>query len=140
MIHGTRLMAAIALAFVAIFSVPGASAETIVVKYRGPVDLARMSCEAITRSSFINRLCLRRRSTRRYLLSLLRRARRGSRQLARRRLNGPVLQRRNQGPLRLPPRPRTRLLSERSHGRELNVRAQPVMQMSGPPSRSPVPQ
>lgn len=32
-------------------------AETVVVKYRGPVDLARMQCESVIRSSFIRRLC-----------------------------------------------------------------------------------
>jgi hypothetical protein len=31
--------------------------ETVMVKYRGPVDLAPFQCEWITRSSFIQRLC-----------------------------------------------------------------------------------
>lgn len=45
-----------ALAGIALFSASG-SAETVIVKYRGPVNLARMTCESITRSSFIRRLC-----------------------------------------------------------------------------------
>ena len=40
-----------------VLGAPDADAETVVVKYRGPVDLSRMSCELITRSSFIRRLC-----------------------------------------------------------------------------------
>jgi hypothetical protein len=32
-------------------------AETVNVKYRGPVDLARFACDWIERSSFIERLC-----------------------------------------------------------------------------------
>ena len=32
-------------------------AESVYVKYRGPVELAPFHCESITRSSFINRLC-----------------------------------------------------------------------------------
>lgn len=32
-------------------------AETVVVKYRGPINLAHMRCEPIARSSFIRRLC-----------------------------------------------------------------------------------
>jgi len=34
-----------------------ASAETAIVKYRGPVDLAAFRCETVTRSSFIRRVC-----------------------------------------------------------------------------------
>lgn len=34
-----------------------AHAEEVYVKYRGVVDLAPFSCEQITRSSFIQRLC-----------------------------------------------------------------------------------
>jgi len=34
-----------------------ATAETVVVKYRGPVDLSPFACETITRSSVIKRLC-----------------------------------------------------------------------------------
>src|SRR3989442_15275819 len=32
-------------------------AETVLVKYRGPVDLKTFSCNDITRSSFIRRVC-----------------------------------------------------------------------------------
>lgn len=35
----------------------GVFAETVEVKYRGPVSLAPFLCEAITRSSFIERVC-----------------------------------------------------------------------------------
>lgn len=34
-----------------------ARAETVNVKYRGPVDLSSFKCTDITRSSFINRVC-----------------------------------------------------------------------------------
>ena len=34
-----------------------ADAETVEVKYRGPVDLKPFVCQEITRSSFINRVC-----------------------------------------------------------------------------------
>lgn len=37
--------------------VSAAQAETVQVKYRGPVDLAPFACEAVTRSSFIQRVC-----------------------------------------------------------------------------------
>ncbi|MET4307051.1 KTSC domain-containing protein [Bradyrhizobium sp. RT4b] len=34
-----------------------AEAETVDVKYRGPVDLKPFACQDITRSSVVNRLC-----------------------------------------------------------------------------------
>ena len=34
-----------------------AGAETVVVKYRGPVDLAPFNCEWVTRSAVVKRLC-----------------------------------------------------------------------------------
>ncbi|MGO4513023.1 KTSC domain-containing protein [Bradyrhizobium sp. 2TAF36] len=34
-----------------------AEAETVDVKYRGPVDLKPFTCQEITRSSVVNRLC-----------------------------------------------------------------------------------
>lgn len=34
-----------------------ASAETVFVKYRGPVDLAPFKCETVTRSSLVRRVC-----------------------------------------------------------------------------------
>ncbi|TLG72872.1 KTSC domain-containing protein [Methylocystis sp. B8] len=34
-----------------------AAAETVDVKYRGPVNLAPFNCDTITRSSFIQRVC-----------------------------------------------------------------------------------
>jgi KTSC domain len=33
------------------------SAEIVIVKYRGPVDLSHFACEQITRSSVVKRLC-----------------------------------------------------------------------------------
>jgi hypothetical protein len=33
------------------------TAETVIVKYRGPVDLSHFDCEQITRSSVVKRLC-----------------------------------------------------------------------------------
>jgi hypothetical protein len=41
----------------ALFFGAEARAETVDVKYRGPVNLAPFECEAITRSSFIERVC-----------------------------------------------------------------------------------
>ncbi len=40
-----------------------ARAETVNVKYRGPVDLAPFKCEAITRSSLVERVCYDRRES-----------------------------------------------------------------------------
>jgi len=34
-----------------------ASAETVTVKYRGAVDLKPFTCQTITKSGFINRIC-----------------------------------------------------------------------------------
>ena len=34
-----------------------ASADTVMVKYRGPVNLDNFSCESVNRSSFVNRVC-----------------------------------------------------------------------------------
>lgn len=39
------------------FVVGIAHAETVNVKYRGPVDLAPFKCESISRSSLVNRVC-----------------------------------------------------------------------------------
>jgi hypothetical protein len=33
------------------------NSEVVIVKYRGPVSLARFKCDAVTRSSFIERVC-----------------------------------------------------------------------------------
>jgi len=52
----TAMRLALALIFlVGVGTVCGA--ETADVKYRGPVDLSHLSCDAISRSSFINRVC-----------------------------------------------------------------------------------
>lgn len=39
-----------------LFALTG-TAETVIVKYRGPVDLSHLDCEQITRSSVVKRLC-----------------------------------------------------------------------------------
>ena len=54
-----RLLLAIAIAA----SCSAARAETVNVKYRGPIDLAPFTCEDITRSSFIDRVCYDRQNT-----------------------------------------------------------------------------
>jgi hypothetical protein len=47
-----------ALIFVVVLSIPRvASAETVVVKYRGEVDLKPFKCETIYQSSAVKRLC-----------------------------------------------------------------------------------
>jgi hypothetical protein len=52
-----RLVATLAAGTFALLSCLVVDAETVVIKYRGPVDLAYMKCELIERSSFIRRLC-----------------------------------------------------------------------------------
>jgi hypothetical protein len=47
-----------------------ANAETVSVKYRGEVDLAPFACKAVTRSSFIDRVCYDEKNT--YMLMNLR--------------------------------------------------------------------
>lgn len=42
---------------IALFLPPASVAETVYVKYRGPVDLAPFKCSWIFRSSLVNRLC-----------------------------------------------------------------------------------
>ena len=51
------LACAVALASGLVMASAPAVAETVAVKYRGPVDLAPFNCESITRSSLVNRLC-----------------------------------------------------------------------------------
>ena len=46
----------LALLLASIFSTSGI-AESVIVKYRGTVDLAPFKCDEITRSSFIRRVC-----------------------------------------------------------------------------------
>ena len=43
--------------FIFTFLPSPSAAETVYVKYRGPVDLSPFKCHLITRSSFVNRLC-----------------------------------------------------------------------------------
>jgi hypothetical protein len=52
-----KLFAACLMLLIAAFSSSGSSAETVVVKYRGEVDLTTFSCTDISRSSFIERVC-----------------------------------------------------------------------------------
>ena len=47
-----------------------AFAETVMVKYRGPVDTSHFQCESVSRSSFINRVCYD--ASNQYMLILLR--------------------------------------------------------------------
>jgi len=44
-------------AVVLLFPIISSRAESVDVKYRGPVDLAPFQCETIARSSFIERVC-----------------------------------------------------------------------------------
>jgi len=40
-----------------LFGFGNAQAETVVVKYRGPVDLAPFACESVARDSNVKRVC-----------------------------------------------------------------------------------
>lgn len=51
--HSTNIGIVLLCATLPAFSI----ADTVTVKYRGPVDLTPFDCESISRSSFINRLC-----------------------------------------------------------------------------------
>lgn len=51
-----RWLRTLALAVCLGLPVPS-SAETVFVKYRGPVDLAPFDCQVVTRSSLVNRVC-----------------------------------------------------------------------------------
>jgi len=61
-------MKAIGLAIVATFVSHSALAETVDVKFRGPIDLKPFIC-ADTKSSFVNRVCYDKANT--YMLILL---------------------------------------------------------------------
>jgi hypothetical protein len=52
-----RLTPAIATIISAFICSPVVQAESVFVKYRGEVDLARFECTEVTRSSFIRRVC-----------------------------------------------------------------------------------
>lgn len=54
MVRGLAAMVSLALM---LFSGASAKAETVIVKYRGGVELAPFECQDITRSSFIRRIC-----------------------------------------------------------------------------------
>lgn len=63
--------ATLAVFVLALVAAPrGALAETVFVKYRGPVDLAPFDCKWVTRSSLVWRLCYDARH--RYAIVLLR--------------------------------------------------------------------
>jgi hypothetical protein len=51
------LRISIVVAFILPLNVALANAESVAVKYRGPVPLDTFQCVAIDRSSFINRVC-----------------------------------------------------------------------------------
>ncbi len=53
------LLVSIALALIAI---EAAQAESVFVKYRGPVDLAPFQCETVDRSSLVTRVCYDRKA------------------------------------------------------------------------------
>ena len=50
-------MTRIAFILALLFTAPWEAAETVEVKDRGPVDLAPFSCQDVTRSSVISRVC-----------------------------------------------------------------------------------
>jgi KTSC domain-containing protein len=50
-------LALVLLAGASVISPTLSTAETVVVKYRGPVDLSPFACEWVTRSSVVKRLC-----------------------------------------------------------------------------------
>ncbi|WP_213287802.1 KTSC domain-containing protein [Bradyrhizobium sp. sGM-13] len=50
-------MTRIAFILVLLFTAPWEAAEIVEVKDRGPVDLARFTCQDVTRSSVISRVC-----------------------------------------------------------------------------------
>jgi KTSC domain len=51
------MMPRIATALIVLFLAADVRAETVDVKYRGPVDLRTFDCRDINRSSFIQRVC-----------------------------------------------------------------------------------
>ncbi len=52
-----RSSIAVALCAFVLTQTPSAKAETVFVKYRGELDLGPFECQAVTRSSFIHRVC-----------------------------------------------------------------------------------
>jgi hypothetical protein len=50
-------MIRIVIALLVLFATTAGNAETVDVKYRGPVDLKTFECRDIDRSSFIQRVC-----------------------------------------------------------------------------------
>ncbi len=51
-----RVILGLAIALATVLS-GVAHAETVTVKYRGPVDLAPFQCESVSRSSLVTRVC-----------------------------------------------------------------------------------
>lgn len=51
------LMALAAVVVIGNLSAEAIAGESVMVKYRGPVDLTPFSCEWVSRSSVVNRLC-----------------------------------------------------------------------------------
>lgn len=58
---GRLIASAVAASMAVLASGQARSAETVYVKYRGPVNLAPFDCRWIHRSSFVQRLCYDRR-------------------------------------------------------------------------------
>jgi hypothetical protein len=52
-----RILITVSLHAALIANAVAAAGEAVIVKYRGPVDLAPFKCDTITRSSFIRRVC-----------------------------------------------------------------------------------
>lgn len=45
------------LALAVVLTAQGALAETVYVKYRGPVETSHFQCESVSRSSLVDRVC-----------------------------------------------------------------------------------
>jgi hypothetical protein len=101
-------LALVLLAGASVISPKLATAETVVVKYRGPVDLSPFACEWVTRSSVVKTPVLRRTRKIRHcesdghVLPLLRGTARPRGGLASGGFDGAFLQRTGEGPIRLP--------------------------------------
>jgi len=55
--HSLSMIRGLAIIIALLLGASFVEAETVEVKYRGPVDLKPFICQDITRSSFVNRVC-----------------------------------------------------------------------------------
>jgi len=55
--HSRIVCLAVTLAVSFVAAMPVQAGEVVMVKYRGPVDLAPFACEFVQRSSLVQRLC-----------------------------------------------------------------------------------